>query len=181
MKLVALGGSLRGNSLSAAALRSSLSIATGLETVVDMIDLRVLDLPLHNPDVPIAEMPHAPRHAIDLLLRSCRDADVMIWASPTYHGAMSGALKNAIDHMQHLAADALPYLQGKAVGLVSISDSSPLAGMADCVHELRAWLAPTRLTLTSADFSPNLSLTGEPALRRMTRLVKELLDFASQP
>lgn len=67
--------------------------------------------------------------------------------------------------------------QGKAVGIILIADPAPLANMAGCVHELRAWLAPTRLTLNSQDFSPLLELADEKATRRITRLVEELLKF----
>ena len=49
--------------------------------------------------------------------------------------------------------------------------------MAACVTELRAWLAPTRVTPQAADFDAALSLTSIPARRRMTRLVDELLHF----
>jgi len=37
-----------------------------------------------------------------------READAMLWATPTYHGTMSGALKNALDYMQLLAKDPAP-------------------------------------------------------------------------
>lgn len=177
MKLVALGGSLRINSFSAAALRAALTVAAQLGATTEMLDLRLLDLPLYVPDMPIDSLKGAARDAIGKLIESYRSANVMIWASPTYHGAMSGALKNAIDYMQYLACDPSPYLQGKAVGIISIADPAPLANMAGCVHELRAWLAPTRLTLNSQDFSPSLDLTDERAMRRMTRLVEELLTF----
>ena len=50
--------------------------------------------------------------------------------------------------------------------------------MVDCAHELRAWLAPTRVVLGYADFAPDLAVTGERAQRRIARLVGELLAFA---
>ncbi|NYH16785.1 NADPH-dependent FMN reductase [Paraburkholderia bryophila] len=177
MKVVALGGSLRINSFSAAALRAGLAVAAQRGATTEMLDLRLLDLPLYAPDTPVDSLKGAARDAVGNLIEGCRNANVMIWASPTYHGAMSGAPKNAIDYLQHLAGDSSPYLQGKAVGIISIADPAPLASMAGCVHELRAWLAPTRLTLNSQDFSPSLDLTDERATRRMTRLVEELLMF----
>jgi FMN reductase len=177
VKIVALGGSLRINSFSAAALRAGLAVAAQLGATTEMLDLRFLNLPLYVPDLPVDSLKSAAQDAVGKLIESCRSADVMIWASPTYHGAMSGALKNAIDYMQHLAGDPAPYLQGKAVGIISIADPAPLANVAGCVHELRAWLAPTRLTLNSQDFSPSLELTDERATRRITRLVEELLKF----
>jgi FMN reductase len=87
--------------------------------------------------------------------------------------------KNAIDYMEFLAKDSRPYFQGRAIGLISVSDSSPMSGMANCVNELRAWLAPTRVTLTANDFSPEMTLTNEIRSRRLTRVVTELLEFKS--
>lgn len=99
MKIVALGGSLRINSFSAAALRASLAVAAQLGATTEMLDLRLLDLPLYVPDLPVNSLNSAAQNAVGKLIESCRSADLMIWASPTYHGAMSGALKNAIDYM----------------------------------------------------------------------------------
>lgn len=177
MNFVALGGSLRERSLSAAALRASVDIAASLGATTQMLDLRLIGLPMYIPDLPIEAYPGECQAALRHFAQVVRNADVMLWATPTYHGSVSGAFKNAIDHMQMLARDSTPYLQGKAVGLIAVGDSSPLASMAACVHELRAWLAPTRVMLMSADFSPDLTLSAEGAIRRTTRLVDELLRF----
>jgi FMN reductase len=180
MKLVAMGGSLRANSYSAAALRAGTGIASSLGAATDMLDLRLLDLPMYIPDLPIHAYPKNFRASLNHFVQVLRSADVMIWATPTYHGAMSGVFKNAVDHMQMLSRDPVPYLQGKAVGLISVADASPLANMAACVHELRAWLAPTRLMLTSSDFSEQLELASEVGIRRVARVVDELLRFKQQ-
>ncbi len=177
MKIVALGGSLRVNSYSAAALHAGLSMAESVGAETDICDLRVLNLPMYVPDVPIDAYERASQNAIVELIAKCRLADVMIWATPTYHGAMSGVFKNAIDYLQFLSKDSSPYLHRKAIGLVVIADPAPLAHMASCVHELRGWLAPTRLTLQKEDFSDEMRLVNEQAVRRMRRLVNELLTF----
>lgn len=176
-KIIGLGGSLRARSYSSAALRAGLHIAGGLGASTELLDLRELDLPMYVPDLPIEEYPASSREAVRTLVASFRSADSMLWATPTYHGAMSGVFKNALDYMELLAKDSPPYFQGRAIGLVSISDSSPLAGMANCVNELRAWLAPTRVTLTDDDFSSEMILTNETRRRRLARLVTELLEF----
>ena len=92
---------------------------------------------------------------------------------------MSGVFKNAIDYLQLLAGDARPYLQGRSIGLISVSDPAPLGAMAHCAHELRGWLAPTRLTLGSEDLSETLELSNPRARQRMQRLVTELGTFAN--
>lgn len=180
MNFVALGGSLREQSLSAAALRTSAGIADALGSTTTILDLRLLGLPMYIPDLPIDGYPLERQAALRHFTEVVRGADVMLWATPTYHGSMSGVFKNAIDHVQMLARDSAPYLQGKAVGLIAVGDSSPLASMAACVHELRAWLAPTRVTLRSDDFSADLQLSADRALRQTTRLVHELVRFGGR-
>lgn len=178
-KIIGLGGSLRAKSYSSAALRAGLDIAEGMGASTELLDVRELDLPMYVPDLPIEEYPASSQETIRKLVASFRGADLMLWATPTYHGVMSGVFKNAIDYMELLAKDPLPYFKGRAIGLVSVSDSSPLASMASCVNELRAWLAPTRVTLTANDFSAEMALTNEARIRRLTRLVTELLEFKS--
>ena len=177
MKLVALSGSLRADSLSTAALRAALEIARRAGADTELCDLREIRLPLYLPDAPIASYPRAARAEITRLVAHFRHADAMLWATPTYHGTISGAFKNALDYMELLREEPEPYLQGKAVGLISIADAAPLASMAACVTELRAWLAPTRLTLHAADFAGDLALVSTSAIRRLERLTAELLGF----
>ena len=66
-----------------------------------------------------------------------------------------------------------------AVGLIAISDSKTFAAMSNAVHELRAWLAPTHLTLDKNDFNPEGTLRPGRPTRRVERLVGELLQFVS--
>ena len=111
--VVGLGGSLRRPSDSETALRVALHGAEDAGAETEIITADGLDLPLY-PAPGIAEHPKVVE-----LLRAVRRADGLILASPAYHGTMSGALKNALDYLQFLASDDPPYLDGRAVGIVS--------------------------------------------------------------
>lgn len=176
-KIVGLGGSLREGSYSSAALRYGMETAKGMGFEAELLDLRELNLPMFTPDFSVENYAEEYREAVARTMNAFRSADVMLWVTPTYHGSMSGAFKNALDFMELLAEDKPPYLQGKAVGLVSISDSSPLIAMSACVHEVRAWLAPTRVTLMDEDFDDNENLVSASGIRRLTRLLEELQNF----
>jgi FMN reductase len=89
-------------------------------------------------------------------------------------------VKNALDFIELLADDQPPYLQGRAVGIMTLPDPTSLIAMMNAVHELRAWLAPTQVTLSRQDFTAELILSNERAQRRLVRLVNELLEFAHQ-
>jgi FMN reductase len=177
IKIVGLGGSLRERSYSRAALRQILSIAEINGAAAELLDLRELNLPMFVPNLSIEEYPALHQAGIMRFVAACRRAEVMVWSSPTYHGTISGAFKNALDFMEFLADDQPPYLQGRAVGLVAIPDSTTFAAMIDAVHELRAWLAPTQVVLNKQDFTPELTLNSERAQRRLARLAGELMDF----
>ena len=178
-RLAGLGGSMREKSYSRAALREVLRNAEAAGAATELLDVRELNLPMFVPDLPVEGYPSSQQANITRFIEACRRADVMIWASPTYHGALSGAVKNALDFMEFLSDDEPPYLQGRAVGLLTIPDSVTFAGMINAVHELRAWLAPTQVTLSRQHFTAELVLNDERTQRRLTRLVKELLDFAN--
>jgi FMN reductase len=176
--LVGLGGSLRRRSYSAAAVLAALRIAESLGASVESLDVRELALPVYDPELDLGGYAEAYRPGIERVLAASRRADAMIWSSPTYHGTITGVVKNAIDFLEFLSEDRPPYLQGKAVGLITINDPSTFGAMIGSVHELRAWLAPTRVVVSRGDFAEDLSI-GDSAVRRMRRLVEELLEFAT--
>ncbi len=176
--LAGLGGSLREKSYSRAALREALGIAEASGAAVEMLDVRELNLPMFVPDIPVTEYPVQHQATLTRLLETYRRADVMIWASPTYHGTISGVVKNALDFMELLCDDQPPYLQGRAVGIITVNDPITFASMINAVHELRAWLAPTQAVFSRQDFNSEMTLNNERAQRRLTRLVNELLGFA---
>lgn len=176
--IVGLGGSLRARSYSRLALRLALEMAAEGGAAIELLDLKELDLPMFYPDAPVDAYSPFHQPAIIRLVETCRRADAMIWASPTYHGTVSGVFKNALDFLELLSDDEAPYLSGRAVGLIAVADQSTFPAMVDSVYELRAWLAPTRVTVSRRDFDAELTLTNERVERRLRRLVGELLSFA---
>ena len=47
------------------------------------------------------------------------DADALIWATPMYHGTVSGSFKNALDWLQLLSDRKPAFLTDKIIGLIS--------------------------------------------------------------
>lgn len=175
--LVLLGGSLREPSRSLALLRTSLAFAKERGIDAELLDLRELDLPMFLPDRTVEEYPIEKQATIAHLLSAYRRAHAMIWAVPTYHGTVSGVFKNAIDFAELLADDARPYLQGCAVGIITVNDTTTLTAMSHCVHELRAWLAPTQIMATGKSFSEARDLIDERIKAHLARQVDELVSF----
>lgn len=177
--IVGLGGTLREKSYSRASLREALRIAHDHGVQTELLDLRELNLPMFVPDYSIDDYPSEHRASIARLIETCRRAGAMVWASPAYHGTISGVLKNALDYIELMSDDEPAYLSGKAVGLIAINDSKTFGAMSNAVHELRAWLAPTHVQLGKSDFDAEMRFSSDRAIRRTTRLVSELLHFAA--
>lgn len=177
--LVGLGGTLRENSRTRSALHAALAIAQTRGARTELLDLRELNLPMYVPDWSIEDYPAQQRASVTRFIDACRNAEAMLWASPTYHGTLSGVLKNALDYIELMSKDPAPYLQGRAVGLIAVADPLTFGAMVNAVYELRAWLAPTWVTLARADFDANYHLGNPRAQRRLARLVDELLEFAA--
>jgi FMN reductase len=151
-------------------------MAEALEIRVEIVDPRELDLPMYVPDLNLED--YAPKQSgIERLIELFREADAMVWVSPTYHGTVSGVFKNMLDFAEFLSGDERPYFHGRPVGLIAINDSTTFAAMRDCARELRAWLAPTHIELTKVDFSNDLTLTSEKSRNRALRLISELDTF----
>lgn len=139
--VLGLGGSLRRPSESEVALRVALQGAADAGAETQIITADGLDLPLY----PSPDMDKHP--AVVTLLSAARRADGLILASPAYHGTMSGALKNALDYLQFLAGDDPPYLDGRAVGVLSTGAGTQATvqtvnALRDVVHALRGWPTP---------------------------------------
>jgi FMN reductase len=176
--IVGLGGSLRENSYSRLGLETALSLCEKHGAETHLLDVRLLGLPLYVPDAALEDYPEAER--IQEFLEIHRRADAFVWSSPTYHGTVSGVIKNALDFTEFLENDERPYLTGRAVGLISVNDGPPIEHMRTICRELRAWVSPSSVVISKADFSDDGMLQNARALRRMERIALELLHFAAR-
>jgi NAD(P)H-dependent FMN reductase len=90
MKILALSGSLRRESINSAFCRATAALApAGVQ--VDVYS-GLGEIALFNPD-----LESAPPGAVKLLRSAIRDADAMVVASPEYAHGISGVMKNALD------------------------------------------------------------------------------------
>ena len=92
------------------------------------------------------------------LVSALRNADAIVVGSPGYHGGVSGLLKNAIDYVEEMANDYLPYFSGKPVGCVATAlgwqgCTSNLQALRCIVHSLRGWSTPLGIALNTKDTS----------------------------
>ena len=88
------------------------------------------------------------------LVAALRRADGVIVSSPSYHGSVSGLLKNALDYTEDLRGDARVYLSERALGIIVCADGiqamgSTLNTLRSIAHALRAWPTPFAAVVNS--------------------------------
>ena len=151
LRVVGIGGTLRGGSSSLGALRRALRAAKEAGAETELLDLRELNLPMYEPGRPLEDYGPEVRRFVEVL----READALILSTAAYHGTLAGVTKNALDFTQFLARDERPYLDGRVVGLISTSGGERAAAntmdaMVHVVHALRGIVAPSMVTISRA-------------------------------
>jgi FMN reductase len=178
--IVALGGTLRANSSTEKAVALVLRSLEARGAEVRFFKGKDLDLPYYNP-----ELPKRTAQAMQLI-EQVRKADGLILATPSYHGGISGYVKNAIDYLEDLRDDTSAYLAGKPVGcIVSASGSqasvSTLVSLRSIVHALRGWPTPLGLAIntTQEPFNVDGSNRLQAISDRASIMGGEILEFVN--
>ncbi|MGE0581723.1 MAG: NADPH-dependent FMN reductase [Steroidobacteraceae bacterium] len=170
MKLLAIAGSLRKDSLNTKLARAAAGLApAGVE--VDVATLH--GLPMYDEDLRADGIP-AP---VAQLAARVREADGILIVTPEYNFSVPGALKNALDWLSRLAP---PPFAGKSTAIMSASPGM-LGGMRAQDHLRQILFGLDARTLTrpqvivgsaAGKFAPDGSLTDGMAVE----LVENLLD-----
>lgn len=169
MKVLALCGSLREQSLNASLLRSAADLFTPPWQLT--VDPGLGRLPFFNADVEETALPDR----VAALRAAVGDADALLIATPEYAHGTSGVLKNALEWLVGGGEIA-----GKPVALMS---ASPAVTGGD---NARAWLTQTLTVMGAAVLPGGLRVpaatrkiadgrvTDEPTLTELRALLDEL-------
>lgn len=180
VRIVAIGGSTKPMAASERALRLAGDAAAEAGATVTYVTGRDLILPIYDTET----QERTPETTT--LVEALRTADGVLLASPGYHGSISGLVKNALDYAEDLRFDARPYLEGRAVGLITVAHGwqtavGTLNQLRLVVHALRGWPTPLGVAINDA-----AGLIGEdadatdPAVARQLRImVDQVLGFAT--
>lgn len=119
MKIAIIAGSNRRNATSTVLVKTMARRMERKQVEVGLFDLAEMPLPFYSPDESFAY--HA---GVQKLRRLLLEADGIVLATPEYHGAISGVLKNALDFLGKEHFDGKPVLSvssaGGAVGIASL-------------------------------------------------------------
>jgi FMN reductase len=178
LRVLGIGGSIRAGSSSLVLLRHALRAAESAGAGVALGDVRQMALPMYDDDLPLDGYPPSLR----LLLESAREADAFIFCSPTYHGTISGAVKNAFDCLNFLVNDTPRYLQGKPIALMALGGGSAanvITALDHSARGLNGLVLPTTV-ISSGSAIQDGEVTDPRVLGRVQAMVDELLDVTTR-
>jgi FMN reductase len=121
-------------------------------------------------------------------VEAVRAADGIVIGSPSYHGGISGLVKNALDLLEDTRADARIYFDGCAVGLVVSAagwqgGGVTLSAMRDMVHAMRGWPTPVGIAVNSVAqsvFGADGTLADESVKAAVEAQALQIVEFARQ-
>lgn len=147
--VVGIGGTTRPGSASERALRAALDHAQARGCDVVMLGAGSLPTRIYDP---ASSQRCAEGRA---LVQALQRASGVLVSTPSYHGSISGLLKNALDHAADLASDERPYLDGRALGCIVVAGGTQALGstvgaLRSIAHALRAWPTPYAAAFDSA-------------------------------
>jgi FMN reductase len=170
--IVALGGTLRPESVTGRLLAAALDLAAAKGARTTLLTGDDIAFPHYEPGNAEGNA------AIGRYLEALRSADAVIVGSPGYHGTLSGLVKTALDYVEQLRADERVYFDGLPVGLVATAAGwqaavSTLQALRTITHSLRGWPTPMGLAINTAEAGDAIAQC-QP---QMAIMVDQIFDF----
>ena len=180
LRILGIGGTTSEHSWSLVPLDTALAKFEQAGADVVRATIYDLDLPMFRTDWKLEQYPPT----LPWLLDQIRQADAILICSPTYHGTMSGAIKNLLDSLIFLGWDKPKYLGGKPVALMAyggMTSMGVLSGLTQVVRGLKGITVPTHIAIPEKAVSrETISIIDDRVLNRMDEMVEEVLYFAEQ-
>ena len=176
--IVGIGGTTREGSSSEQALALALKFAAAQGAETKLFAGHDLQQPMYDPD------PGTMTDAGKQLVEALRKADGVIFASPCYHGGVSGLIKNAIDYIEEMRADPRVYLDQRAVGAIGCGygfqgPGMVLAQLRQMTHALRGWPVPLGVAINSAVVKFKDGECSEAAIAKQIEIMAgQVVEFA---
>jgi FMN reductase len=165
--LLGVAGSTRQRSYSTRALSIALDSAKKHGAEVRMLELGKTILPLYN-------LGGSGSKTVEEAAEAVGWANAFILASPDYHGSMSGAIKNFLDHFYEEFA-------GKLFGYIVASHEKGLTVMEQmrtAVRQCYGWSMPYGISINGEqDFGPEGELSNVRLAKRVQMMSRDLVAY----
>jgi NAD(P)H-dependent FMN reductase len=164
LTVLAVVGSLQRSSVTRVAVRHVAEQLQAAGCKVDVLDLEQEPLALYNPDTAhdLAGYPE--------LQARVHQADVILLGTPDYHGSISGALKNFLDHFWHEFA-------GKLISTIVASHEKGLTAtdqLRTVARQCYAWTLPYGVSFTENVDVKDGQIVSDSFRKRLEMLVRDL-------
>jgi FMN reductase len=180
VRILGIGGTTSEKSWSLVPLDAALERARARGCEVARATVYELDLPMFRTDWRLEDYPPS----LAWLLEEIRKADGLIICSPTYHGTISGAIKNVLDALIFLGWDQPPYLGGKPVGIMAyggMTSMGVLQALTQCVRGLKGITIPTHIAVPERAIDKTTAdIVDERTHIRMDEMIDELISFSAR-
>ncbi|MCI0537738.1 MAG: NAD(P)H-dependent oxidoreductase [Verrucomicrobiales bacterium] len=164
LRVLAVVGSLNKTSVTRVVVNHVAETLRGHECQVDILDFIHEPLALYNPDEAHAAETFA------ALQQRVESADVYLLGTPDYHGSMSSAMKNFLDHFWHEFAGKLfaPIVASHEKGLTVIDQLRTVA------RQCYAWSLPYAVSFVERDDVKDGQIASEQFRKRLEMMVRDV-------
>ncbi|HEY1248135.1 MAG TPA: NAD(P)H-dependent oxidoreductase [Nitrososphaera sp.] len=164
--VLGVAGSTRQGSYSTQTLKIVLDHAKKHGAEIRLLELNRIVLPLYNPSASESK-------EVELAAEDVVWADAFILTSPDYHGSMSGALKNFLDHFYEEFA-------GKLFGYIVASHEKGLTVMEQmrtAVRQCYGWSLPYGVSINGPQDFTNRELSNSRLSSRVQMMARDLVVY----
>lgn len=163
LKVLAVIGSLQRGSITRVVVHHVADRLTHAGCAVDVLDFLKEPLALYNPDT-AHDLPGYPQ-----LQARVNQSDVILLGTPDYHGGLSGAMKNFLDHFWHEFA-------GKLFATIVASHEKGLTvtdQLRTVARQCYAWTLPYGVAFTEEVDVKEGQIVSEALRKRLDMLVRD--------
>lgn len=164
LNVLAVVGSLHSESVTRTVVQHIADQLRAAGCAVDLLDLDKEPLPFYNPDTTEDQA------SFPALQARVDRADVFILGTPDYHGSISGALKNFLDHFWHEFA-------GKLFATVVASHEKGLTvtdQLRTIARQCYAWSLPYGVSFTDKQDVQNGQIISDSLKKRLEMMIRDV-------
>ncbi len=169
LKVLGVGSSMREGSYGTRALKIVLDRMEKLQAETHLLDLHKVKMPTFSPNSSVQS-----GKRIREVTEEVNWADVLILATPDYHGSMSGTMKNFLDHYWQEFA-------GKTFGYICTSHEKGLTvmdQMRTAVRQCYGWSLPYGISVNGEeDFNEAGEIVNSLLTKRLRMLARDLIVY----
>ncbi len=169
LNVLAVVGSLHRDSVTRTVVQHVAKALNVAGCAVDILDFEKEPLALYNPDV-AHDLPGYPE-----LQSRVERADVVVLGTPDYHGCISGAMKNFLDHFWHEFA-------GKLFATIVASHEKGLTvtdQLRTVARQCYAWTLPYGISFSEDEDVKDGEIVSDSLKNRLEMLVRDVRVYGA--